>query len=150
MELQPNLLLLLACPFQLSRAKQRFSQRVLDLVREFFSKENWAVSTLSFDGLPISEQYDIIRQTSLFVSVSGTGSHWAAFLREGAVSIVIESRGFNANQGLCAVVPQVYCLSVNSTSQSSLKNSNISVVEESMNRSLQVASQRLQHSQCSD
>lgn len=121
---------------------------ILDLARQSLSRKSWAVSSVSFDGLSLAEQYGIIRQTSLFVSVSGTGSHWAMFLHEGAVSIVIESRGYDVNMGLCTVVPSVYCLTVKSASQTSKGKSDISVEYEDMKRALQAASQRLHHSQC--
>lgn len=122
---------------------------ILDLVNEFFHKETWAVGVVDLQDLPLAEQYGVIGQTSLLISASGTGSHWATFLRDGAVSIVIKTRGYDVNENLCVVAPSVYCVSVESLPQNASEpNSNVLVEHADMKRALVAARLRLQPTQC--
>ena len=68
------------------------------------------------DGPMLTNQYLTIRNSMMFVSVSGTGSHLAMFLPDGAVNIEIHYNNTLApvNYGLCPVMSDLTCLSSDS------------------------------------
>jgi len=100
----------------LDRAENRFIVDVGRLLRLSAKtiRGNWSMVVEMFEHIPLSHQYKIIAETDILITVSGTGSHWALFLPEGAVSIVIKSHNRNVNDGICGHANHVKCFSVNS------------------------------------
>ncbi len=86
---------------------------VMNVTKMIFHESKWNIQRVSFDGPPLKSQYLTVRNTMLFVSASGTGSHLAMFLPEGAVSIEILYNNTLSivNADICAVIPGLTCLS---------------------------------------
>jgi len=87
---------------------------VLDTIKNIYQDEKWNIQTISFDDVGLESQYLTMQNTKLFLSVSGTGSHMAAYLPDGAASIEIsvmyeEGKAKSVNEELCKVIPEVTC-----------------------------------------
>mmetsp|Transcript_7873 Transcript_7873/g.11915 ORF Transcript_7873/g.11915 Transcript_7873/m.11915 type:complete len:457 (+) Transcript_7873:120-1490(+) len=95
-----------------SRAIENFDE-VMNATKTVFHEDKWNIQSVSFDGPTLLDQYYTVRNTMLYVTVSGTGSHLAMFLPDGAASIEIHYNNTleDVNKGICHAMPKLTCLS---------------------------------------
>ncbi len=89
---------------------------VMNATKTVFHEPKWKFQRVAFDDVRLMKQYLTVRNTMLFVSVSGTGSHLAMFLPDDAVSIEVHYNNTlkDVNAAICHVLPKLKCLSSNS------------------------------------
>mmetsp|Transcript_12537 Transcript_12537/g.15899 ORF Transcript_12537/g.15899 Transcript_12537/m.15899 type:complete len:215 (+) Transcript_12537:117-761(+) len=90
---------------------------VMEVAEKIFFEPKWSIRTVAFDGPSLESQYLTVRSSTVFISVSGTGSHMAMFLPEGGKSVEIQ---YNIgermkNRYICTVTPNLSCHAADST-----------------------------------
>ena len=132
----------IALVVQRAHTRQILADSESEIVKILRERTLCTVKVATFDGIPILDQVRLVAMASIFVHVSGSGSHQFMWLPDGAASLVIvhPRLGLHAvgngvqgaggpilNEYLCFRHPTILCVSAGATATSDSSGSTIRV-----------------------